>query len=220
MWAGPPPWRLPQPQEGDVTIDTHGSLVGTLIHDLPASLESVVVVLVRGQQPFVDLGEGGPLLARVWAWSPFGAQEWVPGEPLDLSRLDYRDADTGEAFFRSLTLSATGSTGAFSEDDLLVLTRSDALLDAVTWYSALDPPLWTKASFQRKILTRQSTHGLDLGRWMTEPCLIVVGQLSQSEIPTPVTVDGVAPVSVGRTIVRCVYPLPPDPPRPSPDGAP
>lgn len=219
LWAGPPPWRLPQPAQGVVTLDSNGSLVGSIVHHLPGAMEHVVVVLVRGQQPLVDLGQGGPLLARVWAWSPFGSQEWAPGRPLDLTQLDYRDADSGEEFFRALTRSAEGSTRPFAVEDRPDLTRSQAMLDAVTWYSALEPPKWTTASFQRKILTRQSTHGWDLGRWMTEPCLIVVGQLSRSEIPTPVAVDGVTPPSTGRTIIRWVYPLPADPPRPTRNGA-
>jgi hypothetical protein len=59
-------------------------------------------------------------------------------------------------------------------------------------------------------------HGLDLSRWLTQPCVIVIGHLVQEDAgacPVPLTVDGTEIGSRGRTVVRWVYPLPPAPPR-------
>ena len=63
---------------------------------------------------------------------------------------------------------------------------------------------------------------MDLGAWFTQPCLIVIGHIESGPTPTPVFVGGSgeggevgateAP-SVGRTVVRWIYPLAPDPVR-------
>ena len=213
-WVGPPPVRLPRSTTGEIRLDANGVLVGSLVHELPAPLEGVIVVLNRGQTPLVQPREGGPLLANIWAWSPFGSDAWAPGEPFDLSALDYRDADTGEQFFTGLTR-GVGALSSVLEGG--ALSRTDRALDAITWFGALNPPDWTKA-FGVSAARRETTHGLDLSRWMTQPCLIIVGTLAESELPIPLTVDGARPPSHGRTLVRWVYPLPPNPPRPMRTG--
>lgn len=54
---------------------------------------------------------------------------------------------------------------------------------------------------------RVVTHGLDLGRWFAQPCIIVVGRLDESaesgagESPVPLAVDGVLAPTSGTTIV-------------------
>lgn len=216
-WMGPPPWRLPRPVERDLFIDANGSINGSIIHELPGALENVTIVLNRGQSPLVDVRDGGPLLANVWAWSPFGSASWAPGTALDLSTLHYRDADNGEAFFQSIRRTAELLANVAPGDTSL--SNLDRSIRAINWFSAAEPPAWKTTTFGAGALRRASTHNLDLSRWLTQPSLIVVGQLSASETPIPVTVDGERPPSGGRTIVRWVYPLAPDPPRPTRDGA-
>ena len=60
------------------------------------------------------------------------------------------------------------------------------------------------------------THGLDLGVWMTRPCVIVIGHLTRSEaegLPVPLRVNGRdVRAGGGRTVVSWVYPLGDAPP--------
>lgn len=209
-WIGPAPLRMPRPVGAEITLDESASLVGSIVHELPAPLERVVVLLNRGQQPLVVPRDGGPLTANAWAWSPFGSGAWAPGVPLNLAALDYRSADTGEQYFAGATRSVTALTAALEG----ALTRTERALDAITWFGSLSPPDWRRA-VGVTAARRSITHGLDLSRWMSQPCLIVIGQLPESAVPAPVLVDGVAPPSNGRTLVRWVYPLPPDPPQPT-----
>lgn len=218
-WIGPPMWRLPRPAQADIRLDDNGALVGAIIHELPAALENVVIVLNRGQTPLVELRDGGPLLANIWAWSPLGSSSWPPGAELDLSRLSYRDATLGEKFFSDITRGMESLIQAIADGESFSRSRLDRSFDAITWFSALEPPNWKKDLIPKTIPHRVSAHSLDLGRWLTQPCLIVVGQLPESSIPAPITVDGETPPSSGRTIIRWVYPLAPNPPRPMRDGA-
>lgn len=62
-------------------------------------------------------------------------------------------------------------------------------------------------------------HGWDLGRWFTQPSLIVTGVLeidqddaSENGMPTPVWIDGRKVPASGTTIVTWVYPFAPAPP--------
>jgi len=214
-WTGPSPWRLPRPVGGVITLDENNVLTGSIVHELPAALERVVIVLNRGQTPLSrERAEGGALLANAWAWSPFGSNPWPAGEPLDLGALDYRDSDPGPTFFRSLSRSLRGFA---SRLDVGMLARGDRAFDAVTWFGALTPPDYER-TVTATAIRRVSTHGLDLAPRLTQPCLIVVGTLRDSPLPLPLTVDGERPPSTGRTIVRWVYPLPPHPPRPAPTG--
>jgi len=214
-WIGPPPWRLPRPVDGEITIDANGSFVGSIMHELPTPLFNVVIVVNRGQTPLVDLRDGGPLLANVWAWSPFGSTPWLPGAPFDLSTLDYRDADTGAEFFNNIKRGVEPLAGALTGDASKNLSRVDRQLEAITWFSALQQPDWKSILGNRSVVRRRITHTEDLSRWLNQPCVIVVGQLLKSAIPVPIAVDGQTPASTGRTVVRWVYPLAPNPPMPT-----
>ncbi|MBC7834429.1 MAG: hypothetical protein H7Y88_04920 [Phycisphaerales bacterium] len=57
------------------------------------------------------------------------------------------------------------------------------------------------------------THALDLSRWLTQPCIIIIGQMpGGAPSPTPIYVDDQAISTKGHTVVRWIYPLPADPP--------
>ncbi|MBL8990493.1 MAG: hypothetical protein JNJ48_02810, partial [Phycisphaerae bacterium] len=64
---------------------------------------------------------------------------------------------------------------------------------------------------------RRLTHGSDLGRWFTQPCVIIQGWMGEREgdgpCPVPITVGGEPVAMSGRTLVRWVYPLAESPPR-------
>ena len=69
---------------------------------------------------------------------------------------------------------------------------------------------------------RRYTHGLDLGRWLTQPCIIVLGVV---ETPSGSNATDPLPIYMqrggnwdeldwsGKTVVRWVYPLDSNPPR-------
>jgi len=214
-WLGLPRWRLPRPVGAGVTLDENNALSGALVHELPGELTNVVVLLNRGQTPLMtDRPTGGPLLANTWAWSPFGSSPWPAGQALDLGALRYRDGESGANFFESLSRGLRGVASRFEGD---MLARGARAFDALTWFGALAPPEYD-AQIGATAVRRASTHGLDLAHWLTQPCLIVVGTLEDAPLPMPLRVDGREPPSHGRTIVRWVYPLPPDPPRPAPAG--
>lgn len=81
----------------------------------------------------------------------------------------------------------------------------------------LDPPdLRSTTSQPSAALVRRATHGYDIARWFTQPCVIVIGLLEDRDLtpadkavlPTPVRVDGEAVRSAGVTLVRWMYPMP------------
>jgi hypothetical protein len=61
-------------------------------------------------------------------------------------------------------------------------------------------------------IERDLGRGLDLSRWFSTPCLIVLGTVEDGTadvgLPYPFTVDGEAPRADGETVVRVVFPLP------------
>jgi hypothetical protein len=65
------------------------------------------------------------------------------------------------------------------------------------------------------VVRREATHGMDLGRWFTQPCIIVIGYLVDPNQDAPIStyVDGKAVPARGTTVVRWVYPLPDNPPK-------
>jgi len=206
-WAGKP--LLPMPQPRNVGLSPSGALQGTLTHNLPGPLQRVRVLLVRGQTPLGARPEGGPLLAVTRAWDPLGGEDWLPGQPLDLAALD---APTPEASRRRLESAADyfRSVAAGGVGDLRTADRS---VEALAWAPLLEPPDWRARRLSRQpLVQRRAGHRMDLARWFTQPCLIVVGQLAEAALPAPLTLDGRRVESQGRVVVRWVYPLPPAPP--------
>ncbi len=215
-WIGPPPWRLPRPVDGEIRVDANSALSGALAHELPEAMENVQVVLNLGQQPLSAEVRGSPLPARIFAWAPFGSEAWPSGAALDLAELDLRDAAVGQEFFESIQVAAAR---IFASQGDIAPTNLPRAIQAITWHGALEPPDWRGTNILEAALRRRITHTLDLSRWLTQPCLIVVGELPNSQIPSPIFVEGETPPSNGRTIIRWVYPLAPNPPRPASDGA-
>lgn len=228
-WAGPPRpgWGMPRPVMPDTDEhiplgreiriapdrETGWRLDGQLVHELPAPLENVVVVVVLGQTP-LTLGlarPAEPLRARAHAFVL--PRAWAPGQALDLTEVMAArgPATDAEAYFRSLL----GGTPAGEEEGPSVehpARDSPTRLNALAFFSLLQPPDYMSAT-RHVLARRQATHGWELSRWFTQPSLIVVGHLTDAPSPTPLLVDGEALPTTGRTVVRWVYPLPGDPPR-------
>jgi len=222
-WAGPPVLPMLQPFDGPITLDGRRGLEGILSHNLPAPLERVRVILVRRQTPLGRTRQGGPLLAVTRAWDPFPGGVWAPGALLDLSSLDApaNEGDrrnrlqTAEDYFRAV---GTGSArpGAAALD----LRSAPRRLEALAWAPLLEPPDWKSTALSRApLLQRRAGQRMDIARWFTQPCLIVVGQLEDQAAVVPLSVDGRVPPSSGRAIIRWVYPLAGNPPEYQPRSA-
>jgi hypothetical protein len=215
-WKGAPRWRMPLPDAGEIRVADDGLLVGAVTHDLPVALEDVVIVHVERQFPLENRGEGGPMIARTRSWRL--PDDWAPGESLDLGALGQADV-TGDYFDRlaGSRQALGGGTAGVPLDTRFLPQR----LEMLTWHGMLAPPDYLQ-SRGTSLIRQRVAHGWDLSRWFTQPCLIIVGQTTDAGTPVPLEVDGREVLTRGRTLVRWVYPLPPDPPAvPEPDeGAP
>ena len=59
-------------------------------------------------------------------------------------------------------------------------------------------------------VTREVAKNIDLSRWMTQPCLIVMGTLENVPAPVAVTLSGKISNSNGDVMIRYIIPLPDD----------
>ncbi len=227
-WAGGLAWESIRPvvagEESPfaaVALGAQGSgslLQGRLVHDLPAALENVHVILFQEQTPVRRaLGEG-PLLARANAWALTGP--WEPGQVIDLQSLSVVSANPERAdIVRKLTdLAKSGETTVGGSTSWARHER----LEWLAFFNLMQPPDYQSrlGSFEGPALgRREATHSLDLSRWSTRPCVVVLGTLrlsGQDAMPEPVRVwtNGTSrrPYCSGTTVVRWVYPLAPNPP--------
>ncbi len=180
---------------------------GSIQHQLPASLSEVTIIVVEGQRPYPMPG-----LPFARAWAVRRPQPWGPGEPLDLGRMFAPPAG------------ATGPRQANDRDARLYLDglrASGRLSDdaAIALFPLLKPPE-PGGNIMRTsspIFRRQATHGWDVARWFTQPCIIVMGRLD-GPLPLPLQIGSAGPESTqqrideGRTFIRWIYPLPDRPP--------
>lgn len=242
-WSGGPRWNMPRPVSGAgatpgassggagsepprLWLDENRNPNGFLAHDLPGDLQDVVVMIVAGQRP---LNVGEPLLtAQARA---FKIQRWSPGDLLDLSKLrSGENAAAAEDFLRNLISSGRRFDDVINRMSTGSVGITDQLY-AIAFFTHMAPPDFREAVVAQRALPvaqRGATHGYDLGRWFTQPCIIIVGQLGAEkgvESPVPITLDGEAVRMSGRTVIRWVYPLEPEPPKypavesePGPDG--
>lgn len=244
QWSGglPPTWGIPTPVAGvEVPLGQEIRVVprddpeadpqlvpwkiqGVLRHALPGALKDVTVIYMRSPQPGYT-GDAVPLMGYARRVQP---ADWAPGESLDLGvlfadvRRTVNSRDRIEDLLRALRgEGSTAFTGAINGPDL---DRDvGRALNGLSFFSMLTPPGRTETA--APLARRRVTHGWDLGRWFTQPCLIVIGELESTELPIPVSVGGASPdvirrSVVGRTVVRWVYPLPAEPFKPGQPAAP
>lgn len=236
-WSGGPRWSMPIPQGQDgapgvLSFDPSGGgtsgkplINGILIHKLPGTLRQVKVIVVKGQSTLKPLrGRRGDIdnLPMVDG-EAFDMTEWAPGTPLDMSvltaPLTRADARKLVPWLNYLTPGSVGNS--FSNDDTGEYTRSfEDRLRAMTFIGYLKPTDSVNAESGSTTTSpaaqRLCTHGYDLSRWLTQPCVIIIGFLGdengEGPSPVPLTVDGKEIKTLGHTLVRWVYPLPANPP--------
>jgi hypothetical protein len=182
---------------------------GTIVHEMPAPLTNALLIVVHR----VPDARGLPVdsLQTMPAMTLFDLRTPIaPDQPLSL------DAVTSAAS-SSLALKLNDWT-ARSDSMTMGVVASMGTIEsrqwAMTFLSLLPTPdANNSGSAQVAAALRQSTHGWDLGRWMTTPCVILVGFVetgeSQKDLasPVPLFVDGQLVPTEGRTMVRWVYPI-------------
>jgi hypothetical protein len=228
-WAGSPVWRMPTPVgsdggPGQLTLTPNWNatmgqplITGALVHGLPEPLRRVKIQVVVAQTPIQGTGPATFLLANVLEFAI--REEWNPGEAYDLGVESKRDVPRslltrlGQLMPISAMLEGEGPANLRSASAL------ENEMDALTFFQLLPPPQFDSGSMNLSgvlAAQRRSTHGWDLSRWTTQPCVIVSGYIGdesrRSESPVPLFVDAEPVKTRGRTLVRWVYPLGANPP--------
>lgn len=228
-WAGAPVWRMPTPVGADgapgtltLTPSWNASsglplLNGSLVHDLPEPLRRVKIQVVITQTPITGTGPATFMLANVLEYGI--REEWKPDEPYDLGVESKRVAPTPLIRRLDSLMPNTALLEAGGAANLRSGSSLENELDALTFFHLLPPPDFGSGAINLSgvlAAQRRSTHGLDLSRWVTQPCVIVTGYIGdesrRSESPVPLFVDAEPVKTRGRTLVRWVYPLPANPP--------
>jgi hypothetical protein len=200
-----------EPREPQRNGDRRFAINGRLVHQFPAPLEDVRVILVH--QPrrlgwnaddlFVDTYTGAVAL-------------WPAGEELDLDKAIEltQGINTGvNGLLERIIGSQARELGIGGPSPTAL---GDAALGSemmgVSLFQAFPPPDYDSPSSRRsQVAMRSSTYGLDLSRWLSQPCIIVIGRMENVPSPIPVSVDGnnvSANMDSGQVVVRWVYPLP------------
>jgi hypothetical protein len=223
-WTGPERWPMPNAISasggpGELRLDRDGNLTGSLIHDLPGTLQDTVIIVMRGQRA-IGTHTGQPAVSKYEAFKFDGRNGWEPGvqNQRDLATLQTYTSSTRRnppSFFDDLLSKASG--GDFS---LRTQGSNNDRLIASAFVSQLRPPMQSDTG-EKQAGVRRSTHGLDLGKWTTQPCVIVLGVVNISDdsdamnpIPTYLKRNGNWNEIdwSGKVVVRWVYPLEESPP--------
>ena len=192
---------------------------GRLIHSLPGTLRDITMVVVTGQQDVRRWNLAARAGDENYIAYAFKHAEWPADEPLDLAVMTTK---TGIPTFRGYVKTLRPQIQQYNLSGQGAKDFPGSRVDQLTawaFFNQLEPPeLESDDSGARYAAQRWSTHGWDLGRWFTQPCVIIVGHLTgdgpsaDAPSPVPLSLDGEAIVTKGRTIVRWVYPLPTAPP--------
>lgn len=230
-WLGGPQWTMPSPVDPSaaprlIRRESTFEMVGKIAHKLPAELTSVKIIVVTGEtnesraRTSFRNKATGVMPSNAYAWS---MDSWAPGAVIDFAALDekgekfydFSKGPTFEQFMRNLApVGGMTTIGVQTPSAVDLSTPKYHTLAAL--YSMLPQPDWdsTILSGGSRVATikRRASHGTDLGKWFTQPCIIVIGQIEKGASPVPITVDGGVCPTDGRTVVRWVYPLASYPP--------
>ncbi len=228
-WSDQANWSMPYVVgdlgSDDAQLDLEGFVVsGQVAHNLPGALSDVRVFVISRVAPINRPGQrlGGRMIAQVSVYAPsFGDDGWGPGEAIemrDITSLSGSDRRSRMGnYFESAVRYGVDRSG-------LASTRGELedRLVAGMFISQLEPPRYEAPSSDpvgNRLAARRLLHGWDMGRWFTQPSLIITGVLdigkndaSLDAIPLPVWIDGRRVESSGMTIVTWVYPFEAKPP--------
>ncbi len=228
-WSGASEWSMPMPvsefgalEESMLTIS--GTVVtGEIVHNLPGALTDIRVFVLAGEIPILRAGQSieRRMIARAAVFAPsYGEQGWLPGEVMDME-LQTRvvGSDTNERFgdyFRTAIKYGVDQSGLNNSSGKLI----DRLI-AGRFISQIEPPRYDVAKdvVGSRLALRRTLHGWDLGRWFTQPTLIIMGVLevdaedaNADGMATPIWINGKRVPASGKTIVTWIYPFESNPP--------
>lgn len=223
-WAGQPidGGAMPRPIGGGSTpadaagpvlaVDSEGLPLGVLAHNLGDDLESVIIIVNPGQ---VAIGGDEGDVQRSWFGraQAYSLPRWPDGTSIDLAdiaRQNIGNTTLLEAFLNDLVPNARGGLGAAGDEN--APGSPEDRLAALALFDLLPLPTAGGELSILPVTRRWATHELDISRWLTQPCVIVIGHLRGSASPIPMQVNGSPLASRGRTVVRWIYPLAPEPP--------
>ena len=242
-WEGTPREMTERRLRQDIAWGAQPTIVlhGALVHSLPGPLEDLTLLHVTPFRPPERrlAGEGVPMIEPSGAMPSYARlarmARWDPGVPLDVGPSLYgNDQDPpkvapagirmsgrsgAEAGFRALWYDPVLQSSMAMYDPSSVL-QPDQRLEMLQLYSMLQPPAYIlrdgqSTGFRGEAVRveRDVARGIDLSRWFSQPCLIVIGALKDTGtrevgLPFPFTIDGDEPRADGLTWVRVVFPLP------------
>lgn len=229
-WSGAPQWQMPYPVGelggvGDGVLSIEGAVVsGEVAHGLPEALKDVLVFVISREAPINRPGQnlGRRMIAQTSVHVPnFGEGGWEPGRAVELRDITSLGANDQ----RNLRTNYFESAVRYGVDRSGITTNRGSLSDrliASRFMSQFEPPRFGAAQSDpvgQRLASRRMLHNWDLGRWFTQPTLIIMGVLEvetgdadPSAMPTPIWINGRRVPSSGTTIVTWIYPLDPQPP--------
>ncbi|MFM9957769.1 MAG: hypothetical protein ACKVZJ_06815 [Phycisphaerales bacterium] len=233
-WLGGPMWTMPGPPDpadaprlrrsGGTGDAATLELSGKLVHKLPGELSNVKIIVVTGQSTDaravkeLRAKSTGVMPSTAYAWAM--SQPWKPGEVIDFGVREYSfniDASFEKFMLNTSPRGDITSLGGTSVPSSVGPRTADYHVLA-SLYSLVPQPEWSDTSGisnTKRVpnLRRHATQGLDLSKWFTQPCIIVIGQIEKGPSPVPMSVDGETVPTEGRTVVRWVFPLASSPPK-------
>jgi hypothetical protein len=178
-----------------------------------------------------DLPPSYARMARIARWSPGErvdvAQVLYGEDASDPERREARPAPARDASNASAVAALRAryhdpvQQSSISNFDPAAALTPVARLEMLQFFSMLQPPSylvdpanpgpsWRGDAVR---VERDFGRGLDLSRWWSQPCLLVIGRaddegLADVGMPFPFTIDGRVPAADGTTWVRVAFPLP------------
>ena len=230
-WSGEPNWSMPfvvgeLGETGTPRLSLEGQVVaGKVAHRLPGTLKDVRVFVNSRAAPINRVGQelGRRMISQVAVFAPsFGENGWGPDQSVDMRDITSLNAETRRSrdmeYFQRVVALGVDTAG-------LPGAREGSLTDRMVagmFLSQFEPPRFnvnTNDPVGEKLAMRRLTHGWDLGRWFTQPSVIIIGVLEvdaddamEDGMPAPIWVNGRRVPASGTTIVTWVYPLDPEPP--------
>lgn len=230
-WAGAPTWKMIAPDIIDgkpsqvqlnekwdaTTAGTEPLLYGSISHGFPEPLIAGRIYVVRYQSPINGTGPSMNILANILEFRT--PDRWAPNDSINLAVATKAE----RPFNVTLRLDKLVPTGNMT-DVTTTLGGNMGIndhMDALTFFDILPFQDWSGIANSMNFsgataAQRRFTHGMDLCRWTTQPCVIVTGFLGESSgsspCPVPIRVNDDKIEPKGRTFVRWVFPLATNPP--------
>ncbi len=214
-------WSLPQ---GSVHMDAAEAWpTGKLVHHLPGSLKNVMIVYCPGNTVGGDLYPPWAGLIRDWPSGQELTLNFSPPNAIPMMRLISKPSFYGpnrtwdnEGFLGQQIAAQKGRQFASGQSPLVADINDNIfrMFVFLSFYDTLPPPDFrlnpgtfapgplSGTHYERALLRHIDITDLIAGRR-----LILIGQLENSPLPAPLTLDGANVPSEGLTIVRWVYDL-------------